>query len=290
VASPAACHGGGDAVLASAATLYAASNGRDAFAEVPAGTRLEVDAEKNFLFKGTNWVAAAVPRHLSVWVHGEFAPGGKVAQNNIHVRAGAGTHFKSLGMAPKGAELEVRGALGEWLRVAPPGSARIWVDGALLKPAPEPETETPVQTLVASEGDLPRETPEMGRAVENKIEIPAELAGVLLSQTQPQGRVTEVTGVADWPFAQHWNLPANAVVQTPGGEMFLLYTPESANGFVGAKITARGTLWWLAGQDVPLLLAEVLDAHPFSLEGDGSILLPSAPREQDAPATLRREP
>jgi len=260
--------------LASAATLYAASNGRDAFAEVPTGTRMEVDAGKKSFFQGTNWVAAAVPRHLSVWVHGDLAPGGKVAVNNTHIRAGAGTHFKSLGAVSKGAELEVRGTLGEWLRVAPPASARIWVDGALLKPVPKPEPPAAPAVVVARVADVPRETQTDaregggGQRVEEQVEveIPGAPAGVLLSKTQPQGRAVELTGVADWPFAQHWNIPANAVVETAGGEFYLLSTPEAAQDFVGAKVTARGTLWQLAGHDTPLVLVEELVVHPFSLE------------------------
>jgi len=253
--------------LARAATLYTASNGRGAFAEVPAGTALTVDAGKNSFFQGTNWVAVAVPRHLSVWVHGDLAPGGKVAMNNTHVRAGAGTQFNSLGMVAKGTELEVRGSLGEWLRVAPPGTARTWVDAALLKPlpAPPPPPSAPVATANTEDAEDAEETPKTDPRVE--IEIPAALAGVLLSQTHEQGRAVEISGIADWPAAQHWNIPANALVQTPGGETYLVSADGPADEWMGAKVTVRGTLWRLAGHDTPLVVADELTAHPFSLGG-----------------------
>jgi len=231
------------------AILYAASNGRDVFAEVPEGTRLVVDAEMRSTFQGTNWVAVALPRHLSVWVHGELAPEGKASVNNTHVRAGAGVRFRSLGVVEKGAELEVRDRLGEWLRVAPPDSARAWVNAALLKTPPQ---------VVASGEELPQT---------EIVALPEALAGVLLSETRTQGRATELTGVADWPGVQQWNIPATATLQV-GEEIYLLVTGAAANDYIGARVTARGTLWWLAAQDVPLMVVEELTVHPFSLVGE----------------------
>ena len=251
--------------------LYASPNGRAPFAEVPAGTRLFVDAEKNSRFQGTNWVAVAVPRHLSAWVNGELAPGGRVGMNNTHVRAGAGARFRSLGVVEVGTELEVRGSLDEWLRVAPPESARVWVDEALLQPPPalvvvEEEAEVKEEEAgVAATAVEETDEEESGWAA--KVEIPAALAGVLLSQARPQGRPVEVAGVADWPGVQEWSVPATAVLRATDGGTFLLLTRGPADAFVGARVTASGALWWLAGLDTPLVVVEQLSARPFSLVG-----------------------
>ena len=251
VASLATCHAQ-EMILNAPATLYAASNGRDPFAEIPAGTRLSVDPAMRSLFLGTNWVAVSVPRHLSVWVNGEFAPGGKIAMNNIHVRAGAGAGFKSLGAVAKGTELEVRGTLGEWLRVAPPDSARVWVDGALLKS---------LTSSLSAESALSKNE-------EEKIEIPAALAGVLLSPNVRQGWQETLTGIADWPDLRPWDTPATLTLATSPETKFSLLVEGDVTSCVGARVTVRGTLWQLAGHDTPLMVVEELTAHPFSLKSE----------------------
>ncbi len=231
-----------------AVSLYAAANGEAMFAEVPEGTRLMVDTELRSVFLGTNWVGVIPPRHLSVWVYGELASEGKVQVNNTHLRAGAGVKFKSLGQVPKGTELEVRGKMGEWLRVAPPEMARLWVDEAMLREPAEP-------AVVVVEAPA--------------FEAPAALAGVLLSKGYVQGQAVTLTGVADMPGVREWNTPATATlrVSTVPETTYLLVTTDAAEGFAGARVTVRGTLWWLVAQESPLVVVEELTAHPFSLIG-----------------------
>jgi len=60
------------------------------------------------------------------------------------------------------------------------------------------------------------------------------------------------------------------------------------DAIMGAKVTAHGTLWWLAGQDAPLVVVDRLVVYNFQLrEQDAPATLS---REQDAPATLLGEP
>ena len=80
-------------------------------------------------FRGTNgeWIAVAPPDSIGLWVFTDFVKEGKVATDKLNVRAGAGINYPTVGAMVKGDPVVVRNKLGDWLEIAPPTNAALWV-------------------------------------------------------------------------------------------------------------------------------------------------------------------
>ena len=88
-----------------------------------------------------DWVQVQAPASAAVYVYGSLVADGAVAVNTAQVRSGPGIGYRVLGVLSRGASLDVRERVGEWLRVAPPaGAVPVWVERAHLagRAAPPP--------------------------------------------------------------------------------------------------------------------------------------------------------
>lgn len=79
------------------------------------------------------WVKVAPPQSVDLWVASQFIKDGEVIGNRVRVRAGASVNFKDVGIVDKGEKVVVRGKVGDWLKIAPPKTASVWITNAYVK-------------------------------------------------------------------------------------------------------------------------------------------------------------
>ena len=103
---------------------------------------------------GEEWVEVAAPAKADLWVTKSFvqAPANTIGANRVNVRAGPGINYNVVCTLALGDVVEPRGEeVAEWLKIAPPPSARLWISrefveilsgDAAAAPAAEKEEKT----------------------------------------------------------------------------------------------------------------------------------------------------
>lgn len=79
---------------------------------------------------GEEWVEVAAPAAADLWVTKSFVqmPANTIGANRVNVRAGPGINYNVVCTFALGDVVEPRGEeVAEWLKIAPPASARLWI-------------------------------------------------------------------------------------------------------------------------------------------------------------------
>lgn len=79
---------------------------------------------------GEEWVEVAAPAEADLWVAKSYVqmPANTIGANRVNVRAGPGINYNVVATLELGATVEPRGEeIQEWLKIAPPASARLWI-------------------------------------------------------------------------------------------------------------------------------------------------------------------
>ena len=79
---------------------------------------------------GEEWVEVAAPAAADLWVTKSFVqmPANTIGANRVNVRAGPGINYNVVCTLALGDVVEPRGEeVAEWLKIAPPASARLWI-------------------------------------------------------------------------------------------------------------------------------------------------------------------
>ncbi len=115
------------------------------------------------------WVAVAIPHRCDTWIRSDLARGGKVGVEGARLRAGAGRQYSIVGTLPLGTELEVRGTMGDWSKVAPPDlpTVAVYVTNAYVKVISDATAKAATSETKAPEaaGPASPETNEPGPAL-----------------------------------------------------------------------------------------------------------------------------
>ena len=107
---------------------------------------------------GEEWIEVAAPAAIDLWVSKDYvqAPDYVVNTRRVNLRAGPSIDYNVVDVLERGATVQVRGELDQWLKIAPPPSTHVWVHrdfvefasgdapAAVEAAAPEaaPETQT----------------------------------------------------------------------------------------------------------------------------------------------------
>ena len=89
---------------------------------------------------GEEWVEVAAPEQASLWVTKSFVqqPANTIGANRVNVRAGPGINYNVVCTLELGATVEPRGEeVAEWLKIAPPAAARLWISRDYVEILPE---------------------------------------------------------------------------------------------------------------------------------------------------------
>ena len=78
---------------------------------------------------GEEWVEVAAPAAADLWVMKTYvqSPANTIGANRVNVRAGPNINYNVVCTLSLGDKVEVRGEEQEWVKIAPPPAARLWI-------------------------------------------------------------------------------------------------------------------------------------------------------------------
>ena len=135
---------------------------------------------------GEEWVEVAAPAAADLWVTKSFVqmPANTIGANRVNVRAGPGINYNVVCTLALGDVVEPRGEeVAEWLKIAPPASARLWIsreyveilsgDAPAIAPAEPAESTANVAESPAPTGsDEPKKADKAAKKRKSKAKDP----------------------------------------------------------------------------------------------------------------------
>lgn len=73
------------------------------------------------------WVEIRPPDNIDLWVHRDFIEFDEVIVKTLNIRSGPGINYNVVGRFQREDRVNVRGEFGDWLKIAPPETASLWV-------------------------------------------------------------------------------------------------------------------------------------------------------------------
>jgi uncharacterized protein YraI len=98
----------------------------------------------------TNWVQVVPPDHVDAWIHGTLVDEGVVTAPKAQIRGGPGINYRAMGKLSRGDKVAVRGQWKDWLKVAPPVGAYLWISVAYVEPVTNEEFVVGARDLAPS--------------------------------------------------------------------------------------------------------------------------------------------
>ena len=102
---------------------------------------------------GDEWVEVAAPAAADAWVMKTYvqAPANTIGANRVNVRAGPSINYNILCTLALGDTVEPRGEeVDEWLKIAPPPAARLWISREFVEVLPAEAAATTGDTAAAA--------------------------------------------------------------------------------------------------------------------------------------------
>ncbi len=131
------------------------------------------------------WVEVVPPPHAELWVLGDYVRDGIVAcKTRVNVRAGAGINFNIVGQLSNGAPVSVRGSHVDWIKIAPPESASLWIARSMVEFEPA-DAAAPAAEPAPASAAAP-ETPAITSAPETPTTAGAPPASKPASMPLPE--------------------------------------------------------------------------------------------------------
>ena len=105
---------------------------------------------------GEEWVEVAAPPEADLWVMKSYVqmPGNAIGANRVNVRAGPSINYNVVCTLALGDVVEPRGEeIAEWIKIAPPADARVWISRDFVEILGDAlgETSAPVEAVPAAE-------------------------------------------------------------------------------------------------------------------------------------------
>ncbi len=212
-----------------------------------------------------DWVAVAPPESIGLWVFAEFVKDNKVATDKLNIRAGAGINYPMVGYMLKDDPVVARSSLGEWLEIAPPAHATLWVHKDFVNPVIEAiapfsavlVASNPVVTTASSvETNLPSiQSPVAAPPVtvpRQAVTLPADLGERGLVPLDGQGEVLEREGVLHKTSLFDFGRVSNycLVDRERGRPVTVCYirgNNAQLKAFEGRRIRIKGDGYWVKG-------------------------------------------
>jgi len=223
-----------------------------------------------------NWVPVTPPDDVSVWIYSELVRKGRVIRDKVQVRSGPGANFKVVGSLNHDLPVELRGRVGDWLKIRPPSGFSLWISRAAigeepysgstpdLLPIPSTIATGLLSVLNSDTNDDTNATARLSDADNSTVEPPPpppELLS-LLTASPHQGCRFRGTGTLRPSVPGATSAPAHdrlTGVDRSGGSVtfcHLLDTQQLTTFLYGTKLTIEGSAWWLKGDSVPVVQVE----------------------------------
>lgn len=98
--------------------------------------KLSKGSKVQVLAREGEWYQVVLPEEVSVYVAKPYLlvgdPAAKIRGHRVHVRSGPGISFTALAFLEEGDGVEVRGAVGDWVKIKPTAACHGWVHSAYI--------------------------------------------------------------------------------------------------------------------------------------------------------------
>ncbi len=233
-----------------------------------------------------DWVEIVPPDQVSLWVHKDFIKDQAVSAEKLYVRTGPNINHAMVGTMLRGERLIVRGQAQDWVRIAPPPSASLWVSRALVEvlpgekqpplaadkapPSPAIAAPAPVPTPVPAPVPVPVApavtalTAAVGTPVVTTVEttatnevVPRDLNLVPLAG---QGRVTQREGVLRLVGFGFHHPSRYRLVKLDGRHIetlcYVRGNSSQLSALLDQSLLIRGREYWVSGSEYSLLIPD----------------------------------
>ena len=222
------------------------------------------------------WVEIVMPTTMDLWAHKDFVRMGTVQTKKLNVRAGPGINYNVVGVLQRGDQVIPRGEFGEWIKIAPPEAASVWIHQDYIERAQRVDKKRAARRKRTVEPSVVR------RPV--PVAVPAHTRA---SQTQPRVVVAAVDGGAESQLPADWKLvplegqgkqvEREGILRQVG---FLFGRPtrfrlvrddgnntlvticyvrgnrKQLDDWVGERLMLRGREYWIRESEYPVLIVE----------------------------------
>ncbi|MBL7076681.1 MAG: SH3 domain-containing protein [Kiritimatiellae bacterium] len=138
------------------------------------GTRFEIvcQADKGDLVTvrrtTEEWAEVAPPADARLWVYAELIEDAAVIASRVQIRSGPGISYRPAGKLDQGYKVSVEETVGDWVRIAPPPEASVWISNEFLespdapakKPDPAPAKPAPAKPAAPAPAPKPAVKPQ----------------------------------------------------------------------------------------------------------------------------------
>ncbi|HMP90963.1 MAG TPA: SH3 domain-containing protein [Kiritimatiellia bacterium] len=242
--------------------------------QVAAGTLLKVRSIEG------DWVQVIPPAETEMWVHREFLKDDVVLVNRLNVRSGAGINYNVVGSFARGDRVVRRGSFGEWVKVAPPEDASIWVYRNLVDliypaaPVPPPVAAPPVRVPImetSRSNDEPvaqTAPPALPTGRMPASAAPAPPADLNLIPLDGQGRIVQKEGQLKRSPVLHFSAPgAHRLVIRDGNRLvttaYLRGNTRQLDSMLDQYLIIQGREYWVDKVRVPVVVIESIERRLF---------------------------
>jgi SH3-like domain-containing protein len=234
------------------------------------------------------WVQVVPPAATDVWVHKDFLKEDRVVVNRLNARSGAGINYTVVGHFTEGDQVERRGSFGEWVKVAPPVNASLWVSRDLVELVyPAPDLPPPVfapaaqdfMQLESTTAPLAASEPVVAPSdfVDNPVRSPNEITSATPA-TAPtdlkiipldgQGRETVREGQLKRSPSLLFKAPgSHRLVRREGNKLittaYLRGNVNQLEGLLDEYLVIRGKEYWIEKTRVPVIVIEAIEKRSF---------------------------
>jgi SH3-like domain-containing protein len=210
-----------------------------------------------------DWVEVAAPDTVDGWVHREFVEEGTVRAARLNVRGGPGVNYREIGFLIRGDPVSVRATFGDWLKIAPPANASLWVHrefiqaSALPKPAPTPARSPDPAP------NLPRPLPLPPGPAAARSALPAPPQDLALTDAADQGRTVQREGVIHTTRGWFSRPPSRFQLvheaDTPPAPIcYLRGDNAQLASFQGRRLRIHGREYQVAGSRLPVVVVDAI--------------------------------
>ncbi|MBU0678037.1 MAG: SH3 domain-containing protein [Verrucomicrobia bacterium] len=222
------------------------------------------------------WLEIVPPENVGFWIHRDFLQQNEVTVSKLNVRAGAGINYSVVGQLERGDKVEVVSEFGEWLKIAPPKDASLYISGDFIEMVKPPEPPGPVQkrfirkapqkSIVpttpvmppASPEGSPSQTVEVGKKTPEPVV--AQSADLDLVPLAGQGRESTREGVLR-PVGFFFGRPSRyRLARFEGNRIeticYVRGNERQLDSFTGQSIKVKGKEYWVQGVRYPVVVIE----------------------------------
>lgn len=242
------------------------------------------DGQQLVVLSVTNeWVEIKPPEQIDFWIANEFVTDDTVVVNKLNARAGAGINYTVVGVFNRGDKVVRRGSFGEWLKVAAPADARLWVNRSLVEivnpaaPLLPPEAAPAIFTEIPTNAVVD-ETVATAPAVEENEPIVLQVRDEAPAVQPPpdlrlipldgQGRVVQREGILKKAPAIFSKPPGtHRLVKREGNSVvttaYLRGDVKRMNSLLEQQLVVRGQEFWVEEVKAPVIVVESMEKRSF---------------------------